>query len=134
MVFSSNHDTPEHDYGLCLQLPRIREDVQEAVREDVPQSMSEGVPEYALDNLKVVRMMNFNRTRIEMHLVRFFLRKARNINSLQLVSLFHNAIPLGLAVQQGDIIQGALASGVIQESNSGAGTTQPCHSEVFIDF
>ncbi|XP_066167414.1 putative FBD-associated F-box protein At5g56440 [Oryza sativa Japonica Group] len=119
---------------LFLQLPRIREDVQEAVREDVLQSMSEGVPEYALDNLKVVRMMNFNRTRIEMHLVRFFLRKARNINSLQLVSLFHNAIPLGLAVQQGDIIQGALASGVIQESNSGAGTTQPCHSEVFIDF
>uniref|UniRef100_A0A0E0LEV0 F-box domain-containing protein n=1 Tax=Oryza punctata TaxID=4537 RepID=A0A0E0LEV0_ORYPU len=120
--------------NLFLQLPRIREDVQEAVNEDVLQLMSERVPAYVLDNLKVVRMMNFNRTSIEIHLVRFFLRKARNINSLQLVSLSHNAIPLGMVVQQGDIIQGALANGVIQESNSAAGTTQPCHSEVFIEF
>ncbi|KAF0904629.1 hypothetical protein E2562_036005 [Oryza meyeriana var. granulata] len=119
---------------LFLQLPRIRDRDRQARLE----SVSEEVPEDGLGKLRVVRIMNFNRTRIEIQLVSFLLRKARDINTLQLVSPSPNTIPLGaLGVEQEDIrpiIQEALANGVIKYSKSDDGTTQPCHSEVFIKF
>ncbi|TVT99531.1 hypothetical protein EJB05_55101, partial [Eragrostis curvula] len=90
--------------------------------------------EINLDNLKIVKVMNFKWHRIEVQLVSFLLRKAPSLNKLLLVS--PSVAPLDVAgVQDSDLLllKEAQADGKIMLSESDDSATQPYHSEVFIE-
>jgi hypothetical protein len=61
-----------YDYGLSLQLPTSYRVPIDASHDEV----GEEPPEDGLDNLKIVKIMDFNWRRIEVLLVSFLLRKA----------------------------------------------------------
>uniref|UniRef100_J3MGZ5 At1g61320/AtMIF1 LRR domain-containing protein n=1 Tax=Oryza brachyantha TaxID=4533 RepID=J3MGZ5_ORYBR len=105
-----------------LQLPRIRDSDQQASLGLVNEEM----PEDGLDNLRVVRIMNFNLTSIDTQFVSFLLGKARNISKLQLVCPNNNKRPLG--------VLGPDPIFDLKSSESGDLSTRPCHSEVLFDF
>jgi hypothetical protein len=91
-------------------------------------------PEDGLDNLRMVKVMNFNWRRFEVQLVSFLLRKASSLHKLQIVS--PNVAPLnvpGVPEEELLVIKDALDSGRIMLSGSDDPATRPFHSEVFID-
>ncbi|KAL5199740.1 hypothetical protein ABZP36_020943 [Zizania latifolia] len=105
----------------------------EPFQENLLDGVTEVSLEDGLDNLTVVRIMNFNWHPIEVQLVSFLLRKARNIRTLQLVS--PSAIPLNVAgIEQEDLspIREALANGLIILSEFEDGATKPFHSEILL--
>lgn len=90
-------------------------------------------PENGLDNLVMVKIMNFNWHHSEVQLVNFLLRKASSLHKLLIVS--PNVTPLDLpGVQEEELLffKEALADGKIMLSESDDVATQPYHSEVFI--
>ena len=93
--------------------------------------VSEEPPEDGLDNLVMVKVMNFNLRCTEVQLVSFLLRKAISLRKLLIIS--PNAAPLDLpGVQEADLLlfREALANGKIMLSESDDAATQPYHSEV----
>lgn len=100
--------------------------------------MGEEPLEVGLDNLKIVKVVNFNWRRTEVQLVNFLLRKATSLHKLLLVfvSLSPSVALLDMpGVHEADqlLFKEALASGKIIVSESDAAATQPYHSEVFIE-
>jgi hypothetical protein len=88
-------------------------------------------PEDGLDNLVMVKVMNFNWRRTEVQLVSFLLRNASSLRKLLIVS--PNVAPLDLpGVQEADLLlfKEALANGKIMLSESDDAATRPYHSEV----
>ncbi|KAL6640887.1 hypothetical protein ACP70R_019068 [Stipagrostis hirtigluma subsp. patula] len=89
-------------------------------------------PENGLDNLRTVKVMNFNWRRFEVQLVSFLLRKASSLHKLLLVSpsITLQHVP---GVPEADflVIEEALASCHIILSESDDAATEPFHSEVF---
>jgi hypothetical protein len=88
-------------------------------------------PENGLDNLVIVKVMNFNWHRTEVELVSFLLRKASSLRKLLIVS--PNIAPLDLpGVQEADLVlfKEALTNGKIILSESDDAATQPYHFEV----
>ncbi|TVU38266.1 hypothetical protein EJB05_11625 [Eragrostis curvula] len=116
---------------LFVHLPKSESyDPMEATLDEV----GEEPTEVALDNLKIVKVMNFNWRHIEVQLVSFLLRKATSLHKLLLVS--PNVSPLNAAgVQEADLLllKEALDNGKIMLSESDDAATQPYHSEVFIE-
>uniref|UniRef100_A0ACD5V2G8 Uncharacterized protein n=3 Tax=Avena sativa TaxID=4498 RepID=A0ACD5V2G8_AVESA len=92
-------------------------------------------PEDGLENLKVVKIVNFNWNRIELQLVCFLLRKATSLRKLLLVtpSLIPSNAP---DIQNADLLflaeAGVNGKVIFRESDDAA--TQPFHSDVFADF
>ena len=120
-----------NDCGLLLQLPSIPSDAL------VGQFDRVGVepPEEGLENLKVVKIANFNWNRNELQLVRFLLRKATSLQKLLLVT--PSLIPSNAAgIQKADLLFIAEAStnGKVILRDSDDAATQPFHSDVFADF
>ncbi|KAL6873832.1 hypothetical protein ACP4OV_013914 [Aristida adscensionis] len=66
---------------LFMQLPESSYEPEESKLDEV----GEESPDDSLDNLKMVRVMNFNGRRFEVPLVNFLLRKAASRFSRQLV-------------------------------------------------
>ncbi|TVU08596.1 hypothetical protein EJB05_42005 [Eragrostis curvula] len=92
-------------------------------------------PEDGMDNLTIVKVMNFNWRRTEVQLVSFLLRKASSLHKLLLVS--SNVAPLDIpGVQEADLLllKEALANGKIMLSESDDAATQPYHSEIFFEI
>ncbi|CAN6206883.1 unnamed protein product [Urochloa humidicola] len=92
-------------------------------------------PEDGLDNLTMVKVMNFNWRCAEVQLVSFLLRKAKSLQKLLIVS--PNVTPPDVpGVQDEDLLflKEALANGNITLSESDDAATRPYHSEVFIEL
>ncbi|RLN12399.1 hypothetical protein C2845_PM09G22010 [Panicum miliaceum] len=83
-----------------------------------------------LDNLLMVKFMNFNWCRAEVQLVSFLLRKASSLRKLLIVSPHVTLLDLP-DVQEANLllVKEALATGKIMLSKSDDATTQPYHSE-----
>jgi hypothetical protein len=119
-----------YDYGLSLQLPTSYRVPIDASHDEV----GEEPPEDGLDNLKIVKIMDFNWRRIEVLLVSFLLRKASSLHKLLIVS--PNVAPLDMpGVPEADqlLLKEAISNGKIVLSESDDAATQPYHSEVFIE-
>jgi hypothetical protein len=92
--------------------------------------VTEEPPEDGLDNLLMVKFMNFNWCRAGVQLVSFLLRKASSLHKLLIVS--SRVTPLDLPdVQEANLllVKEALANGKIMLSKSDDAATQPYHSE-----
>ena len=112
---------------LCLQLP---DDPEEGSHDEV----GEEPPEDCLDNVKIVKVVNFNWHHTEVELVRFLLRKASSLQKLLLV--FSKAAQLDMPGVHGAdllLIHEALTNGKIMLSESDDVATQPYHYEVFLE-
>ncbi|CAL5049563.1 unnamed protein product [Urochloa decumbens] len=115
---------------LFVQLPGFVYKSMESSLDVVP----EEPPEDGLDNLAMVKVMNFNWCWAEVQLVSFLLRKAKSLQKLLVVS--PNVTPPDVpGVQDEDLLflKEALANGKIMLSESDDAATQPYHSEVFIE-
>lgn len=115
---------------LCLQLPSIPSGPL------VDSSNYVGVepPEDVLENLKVVKITNFNWNRIEVQLVSFLLRKASSLHKLVLVT--PSLVPLDvIGIQKEDLllVGEAVANGKIILSKLDDAATKPFHSDVFAE-
>jgi hypothetical protein len=114
-----------------LQLPEFVYDSMEGSQSlDVAWEVP---PEDGLDNLMMVKVMNFNWRCTEVQLVSFLLRKAKSLHKLLIVS--PNVTPLDVpGVEEADLLflKEALTSGKIMLTESDDAATQPYHSEVFI--
>ncbi|KAL6603617.1 hypothetical protein ACP70R_043978 [Stipagrostis hirtigluma subsp. patula] len=113
-----------------VQLPASSYEPKESSLDEV----GEESPEHGLDNLKMVKVMNFNWRRFEVQLVSFLFRKCSSVHKLLLVS--PNVAPLYVpGIHEADVLllQEALANGKIILSESDDPTTQPFHSEVFLE-
>lgn len=89
-------------------------------------------PEDVLENLKVVKITNFNWNRIELQLVCFLLRKASSLHKLLLVT--PSLVPLDVTgIQKEDLlfVGEAVTNGKIILSELDDAATQPFHSDVF---
>ncbi|KAL6603625.1 hypothetical protein ACP70R_043986 [Stipagrostis hirtigluma subsp. patula] len=116
---------------LFVQLPESNYEPVEGSHDEVGEEPMEA----GLDNLKIVKFMNFNWRRTEVQLVNFLLKKASSLHKLLLVS--PNVAPQDmLGVQKADLLllEEALANGKIMLSESDDAATQPYHSEVFIKY
>ncbi|OQU76919.1 putative FBD-associated F-box protein At1g61330 isoform X1 [Sorghum bicolor] len=112
---------------LFVQLPKSSYGPMECSTDEV----REEPPENGLDNLVIVKVMNFNWHRTEVELVSFLLRKASSLRKLLIVS--PNIAPLDLpGVQEADLVlfKEALTNGKIILSESDDAATQPYHFEV----
>ena len=112
---------------LCLRLP---DDPKEGSHDGV----GEEPPEDCLDNVKIVKIANFNWHRTEVELVSFLLRKASSLQKLLLV--FSKAAQLDMPGVHGAdllLIHEALTNGKIMLSESDDVATQPYHYEVFLE-
>ena len=112
---------------LCLQLP---DDPEEGSHDEV----GEEPPEDCLDNVKIVKVVNFNWHHTEVELVSFLLRKASSLQKLLLV--FSKAAQLDMPGVHGAdllLIHEALTNGKIMLSESDDVATQPYHYEVFLE-
>lgn len=119
---------PLNDRHLCLQLPSI------PIEPLVDSFNHVGVepPEDVLENLKVVKITNFNWNRIELQLVCFLLRKASSLHKLLLVT--PSLVPLDVTgIQKEDLlfVGEAVTNGKIILSELDDAATQPFHSDVF---
>uniref|UniRef100_A0A0A9BZ02 At1g61320/AtMIF1 LRR domain-containing protein n=1 Tax=Arundo donax TaxID=35708 RepID=A0A0A9BZ02_ARUDO len=115
---------------LFVQLPIFNCESMEGSLDAV----GEEPPEGGLDNLKIVKVMNFNWRCTELQLVSFLLRKATSLQKLLLVS--PNIAPLDMpGLQEADLllVKEALANAKIMLTESDDAATQPYHSEVFIE-
>ena len=92
--------------------------------------VTEEPPEDGLDNLLMVKFMNFNWCRVEVQLVSFLLRKASSLHKLLIVSPHVTSLDLP-DVQEANLllVKEALANGKIMLSKSDDAATQPYHSE-----
>ncbi|KAF7018329.1 unnamed protein product [Triticum aestivum] len=91
-------------------------------------------PEDVLENLKVVKITNFNWNRIEVQLVSFLLRKASSLHKLVLVT--PSLVPLDvIGIQKEDLllVGEAVANGKIILSKLDDAATKPFHSDVFAE-
>ncbi|CAL5041235.1 unnamed protein product [Urochloa decumbens] len=114
---------------LFVQLPAT----SDVPLEDLVEEAQVLPPEDVLANLRMVKVMNFNRRRFEVMLVSLLLRKATSLHKLLLVS--PNVNPQHVPdVQEADLflLKEALACGRIIVSKSDDPATQSFHSEVFI--
>ncbi|CAL5040111.1 unnamed protein product [Urochloa decumbens] len=123
-----------HNLGrLFVQLPKfVYKPMESSQTIDVAR---EEPPEDGLDNLMMVKIMNFNWGRAEVQLVSFLLRKARSLHKLLIVS--PNVTPPDMpSVDEADLLflKEALANGKMMLSESDDAATQPYHSEVFIEL
>ena len=85
-------------------------------------------PEDGLDNLVMVKVMNFNWCPSEVQLVSFLLRKARSLRKLLIVS--RNVTPVDLpGTPEADhsLLKEALVNGKIMLTKSDYAATQPYH-------
>ena len=90
-------------------------------------------PEDGLDNLVMVKVMNFNWCPSEVQLVSFLLRKASSLQKLLIVS--RNVTPVDLpGAPEADLslLKEALVNGTIMFTESDNAATQPYH-EAFIE-
>ncbi|KAG8074856.1 hypothetical protein GUJ93_ZPchr0006g44196 [Zizania palustris] len=115
---------------LFVQFPKFG---HEPFQENLLDRVTEEWLEDGLDNLTVVRIMNFNWHRIKVQLLIFLLRNARNIRTLQLVS--PSAVPLNVSgIEQEDLspIREAFANDIIilRQFEDGSSSTKPFHSEM----
>jgi hypothetical protein len=91
--------------------------------------------ENGLENLKVVKIVNFNWNHIELQLVCFLLRKATSLDKMILVTptLVPSNAP---GIQKADLLflaeAGANGKVILRESDDAV--AQPFHSDVFADF
>ncbi|TVU38255.1 hypothetical protein EJB05_11614 [Eragrostis curvula] len=123
----------------CANLERLfvhlpKSDYEPMEVEASHEEVGEDPLEIDLDNLKIIKVMNFKWRRTEVQLVSFLLRKATSLNKLLLVS--PNVAPLDVpGVQESDLllVKEAQANGKIMLSESDDSGTQPYHSEVFIE-
>ncbi|KAG2613791.1 hypothetical protein PVAP13_4KG391000, partial [Panicum virgatum] len=90
--------------------------------------VTEEPPEDRLDNLLMVKFMNFNWCRAEVQLVSFLLMKASSLHKLLIVSPHVTSLDLP-DVQEANLllIKEALATGKIMLSKSDDAATQPYH-------
>ncbi|KQK18523.1 hypothetical protein BRADI_1g43060v3 [Brachypodium distachyon] len=104
---------------------------------DANNGVIEEPPEDVLENLKVVKIMNFSCDLIAVQLVLFFLRKANSLRELLLVAPNINQLNVSDIpdIQQADrlLLNEALANGklVLKPDNT---TPCPLHSEVFAEL
>jgi hypothetical protein len=85
-------------------------------------------PEDGLDNLVMVKVMDFNWNPAEVQLVSFLLRKARSLRKLLIVS--RNVTPVDLPdAPEADLslLKEALVNGKIMFTESDNAATQPYH-------
>ncbi|CAN6206880.1 unnamed protein product [Urochloa humidicola] len=117
---------------LFVRLPGFVYKSMESSLDVVPEL--EEPPEVGLDNLVTIKVTNFNWCCTEVQLVSFFLRKAKSMQKLLIVS--PNITPVDVpGVQEADLLflKEALANGKIMLSESDDAATQPYHSEAFIE-
>ncbi|TVU38265.1 hypothetical protein EJB05_11624, partial [Eragrostis curvula] len=120
----------------CANLERLFAHLPKSNYEPVEASLDEveeEPPKIDLDNLKMVKVMNFKWHCTEVQLVSFLLRKATSLQKLLLVS--PNVAPLDApSFIEADLLllKEALANGKIMLSESEDSATQPYHSEIFI--
>ncbi|KQK04446.1 putative FBD-associated F-box protein At1g61330 isoform X1 [Brachypodium distachyon] len=117
--------------SLFVQLPTVRSDMPLV---DAHNDVIEEPPEDVLENLKVVKVMNFSCHHIAVQLVLFLLRKAKSLHKLLLVAPDTNQLNVSDIpdIQQADrlLLNGSLANGkLVLERCSTA--PRPLHSEVF---
>ncbi|CAO2193115.1 unnamed protein product [Urochloa humidicola] len=127
-VFIKAFQCPNLD-RLFVQLPAYSNKPRESSIDEV----REEPPEDGLDNLVMVKVMDFNWRRAEVRLVSFLLRKASSLHRLLIVS--PNVTPPDLdAGLEADLLllKEALANGKLMLSESDDAAVQPYHSEVFI--
>ncbi|KAL6873811.1 hypothetical protein ACP4OV_013893 [Aristida adscensionis] len=125
-VFLKNFQCPNLE-RLFVQLPH---DPKEGSHNEV----GEEPPEDCLDNVKIVKVMNFNWHRVEVELVSFLLRKASSLQKLLIVS--SKAAPLDMpGVQRADLllIYESLTNGKVILSESDDEATQPYHHQVVLE-
>ncbi|XP_066383358.1 F-box protein At2g39490-like [Miscanthus floridulus] len=106
---------------LFVQFPAYREPM-------VRVKVMEEPPEDGLDNLVMVKVMNFNWCPSEVQLVSFLLRKARSLRKLLIVS--RNVTPVDLpGTPEADhsLLKEALVNGKIMLIESDSTATQPYH-------
>ena len=92
-------------------------------------------PEDGLDNLVMVKVMNFNWIPTEVQLVSFLLRKARSLRKLLIVS--RNVTPVDLpGTPEADhsLLKEALVNGKITLIESDSTATQPYHEALIKVF
>ncbi|CAN6193409.1 unnamed protein product [Urochloa humidicola] len=124
----------------CHNLERLFVQLPKSVYKPMESSQSlhvaqEEPPEDGLDNLMMVKVMNFNWCCAEVQLVSFLLKKARSLHKLLIVS--PNVTPPDVPnMDEVDLLflKEALASGKMMLSESDDAATQPYHSEVFIEL
>ena len=92
-------------------------------------------PPDVLENLKVVKIMNFSWNRFELQLVCFLLTKASSLRKLLLIT--PSLVPLHVpGIQKADLLflAEAVANAKVILSVSDHAATQPFHSDVSADF
>ncbi|KQK18520.1 hypothetical protein BRADI_1g43040v3 [Brachypodium distachyon] len=120
--------------SLFVQLPTEKSNMPVV---DAHNDVIEEPPEDVLENLKVVKIMNFSCDLIAVQLVLFFLRKANSLRELLLVAPNINQLNVSDIpdIQQADrlLLNEALANGklVLKPDNT---TPYPLHSEVFAEL
>ncbi|CAN6193407.1 unnamed protein product [Urochloa humidicola] len=125
-VFLNNCQCPNLE-RLFVQLPEFSNQSIESSIDEV----WEEPPVDGLDNLAMVKVMNFNWRCAEVQLVSFLLRKAKSLQKLLIVS--PNVTPLDVpGVQEADLLflKEALANGRMMLSESDDAATRPYHSDV----